>query len=213
MMPSDAGETTTERPRTRVPKTIFVKALLPALLATVLFVFLFMRASAKPHPVVSNGMTRVTLSQKDASFRPIPRAAGGATGVVWYVPSAPVLRFELRAYGLHAGRRYVLEMQVDKAIYTVASYAPDARGDLAIDTTLTQFQEGVCVGANYDPPKPVLGHHKVKFWIKNDGSPASGTMPGIPPNAPGAQLACHGNGDGDYSYLLLENEVADFTGR
>ncbi|MFI5241632.1 MAG: hypothetical protein ACHQRL_01380 [Gemmatimonadales bacterium] len=212
-MPTDARDPTTDRPRTRVPKAIFVKALLPALLATLLFVFLFTRASSKPHPVVSNGMMRVTLSQKDASFRPIPRAAGGATGVVWYVPTAPGLRFQLRAYGLRSGRRYVLEMQVDDAIYTVASYTPDTHGNLAIDTTITQFQEGVCVGANYDPPRPVLGHHKVKFWIKNDGSPASGTMPGTPPNAPGAQLACHGNGDGNYNYLLLENEVADFTGR
>ena len=212
MMPNDTDGVTTDRPRTRLPVGIFLKALLPALLATVLFVFLFTRASSKT-PVVRDGMMRVTLSQKDASFRPIPRAAGGATGVVWYGPSGPPLRFQLRAYGLQPARRYVLEMQVDDAIYTVASYAPDANGELAIDTTLTQFQEGVCVGANYDPPRPTLGAHKIKFWIKHDGSPATGTMPGIAPNAPGAQLVCHGDGDGDYRYLLLENDIANFTGR
>ena len=52
----------------------------------------------------------------------------------------------------------------------------------------------------------------MKFRIKRDGSPPSGTMPGIAPSAPGAQLPCHGNGDGDYDYLLLENEVANFKG-
>ena len=213
MMPIDAREQTTERPRSRVPLRILLKALLPALVATVLFVLLFMRASSKKRVVESHGMMRVTLSQKDASFRPIPRAAGGATGVVWYAPSGPALRFQLRAYGLKPGRRYVLEMQVDKAIYTVASYAPDTRGDLAIDTTLSQFQEGVCVGTNFDPPRPVTGPHQVKFWIKHDGSPASGTMPGLAATAPGATLPCHGDGDGNYAYVLLENETADFTGR
>ena len=213
MMPIDAREQTTERPRSRVPLRILLKALLPALVATVLFVLLFMRASSKKRVVESHGMMRVTLSQKDASFRPIPRAAGGATGVVWYAPSGPALRFQLRAYGLKPGRRYVLEMQVDKAIYTVASYAPDPHGDLAIDTSLTQFQEGVCVGSNLDPPEPLAGHHQVKFWIKHDGRPASGTMPGVAASAPGAALPCHGDGDGDYAYVLLENETADFTGR
>lgn len=213
MMPIDAGEKTKERPRSRVPMAIFFKALIPALLATVLFVFLFARTASKTQAVESNGMMRVTLSQKDASFRPIPRAAGGATGVVWYAPTGPALKFQLRAYGLRPGRRYLLELQVDKAIYTVASYLPDARGDLAIDSSLAQFQEGVCVGANYDPPMPTAGEHHVKFWIKSDGSPASGTMPGVVAGAPGAQLPCHGNGDGDYRYVLLENETADFTGR
>jgi hypothetical protein len=37
-------------------------------------------------------------------------------------------------------------------------------------------------------------------------------MPGIAPSAPGAQLSCHGNGDGNFEYLLLENEVANFKG-
>lgn len=213
MMPFDAEERIAGRPRSRVPLAILVKALLPALLATALFVFLFARSASKPRVVESNGMMRVTLSQKDASYRPIPRAAGGATGVVWYAPSGPALKFQLRAYGLRTGRRYLLELQVDDAIYTVASYLPDANGDLAIDTTLTQFQEGVCVGTNYDKPTPVTGEHHVKFWIKSDGSPSSGMMPGVAAGAPGAELACHGNGDGDYRYVLLENEIADFTGR
>jgi len=157
-------------------------------------------------------MSRVTLAQKDAAFRPIPRAAGGATGVVWYAHSGPALHFVLRAYGLQPQRRYLLEIQADDAIYSVASYTPDARGELAIDTTLTQFAEGACVGANYDAPRSVQGPHKVKFWIKRDGNPQSGVSTGVKPGSPGATLPCHGNGDGDYAYMLMENEVAKFTG-
>ncbi len=198
--------------RARFPAATLLKALLPALLATALFVFLFTRAPATTRPAKSGGLVRVTLSQKDGSFRPIPRSAGGATGVVWYAPAGVALRFQLRAFGLVPARRYVLELQVDDAIYTVASYTPDMRGELTIDTTLARFEEGVCVGTNFDPPRRVHGHHQVKFWIKRDGSPPTGTMPGVAASSPGAQLSCHGNGDGDYGYVLLENEIAEFTG-
>jgi hypothetical protein len=59
----------------------------------------------------------------------------------------------------------------------------------------------------------VHGEHEVKFWLKNDGNPVSGTMPGRRSSADaGSGLPCRGNGDGDYSYVLLENEVAHFTG-
>jgi hypothetical protein len=208
-MPNDAGEVMTERPRSRFPLAMFMKALLIA----ALFAFLFSPAFSDTHTPPPSGTMRVTLSQKDASFRPIPRAAGGATGAVWYAPTGRALRFQLRAFGLAPARRYVLELQVDDAIYSVASHGSDVRGELAIDTTLTRFEEGVCVGGNYDAPKPALGPHRIKFWIKRDGSPPAGTMPGMAPNAPGAQLRCHGSGDGDYHYVLLENEVADFTGR
>jgi hypothetical protein len=203
---------TFDAPRSRFSVGTFLKALLPALIATLLFVFIFTRASSKAKPVESHGMLRVTLSQKDASFQPIPRSAGGATGVVWYAPTGPSLRFQLRAFGLVPAKRYALEMQVDSAIYTVASYAPDARGELAVDTTLTEFREGICVGANYDQPTPAKGAHTIKFWVKKDGSPPTGTMPGVAAGAPGAGLSCHGNGDSDYKYVLLENETANFTG-
>ncbi|HEV7702741.1 MAG TPA: hypothetical protein VGO46_00560 [Gemmatimonadaceae bacterium] len=160
----------------------------------------------------STGMSRVTLAQKDASFRPIPRAAGGATGVVWYAHSGPALQFTLRALGLAPQRRYLLEIQADDAIYSVASYTADARGEIALDTALTNFQEGACVGANYDAPRSVAGTHDVKFWIKRDGNPKSGTSPNVKAGAPGASLPCSGNGDGDYAYMLMENEIAHFSG-
>ena len=183
-------------------------------LVAALFWFIFVRSSYDQVASVRSGagMSRVTLAQKDASFRPIPRAAGGATGVVWYAHSGPALRFVLRAYGLQPQHRYLLEIQADDAIYSVASYASDARGELAIDTALTQFAEGACVGANYDAPRSVQGPHRVKFWIKRDGNPPSGASPNVKAGTPGADLPCHGNGDGDYSYMLMENELADFTG-
>jgi len=157
-------------------------------------------------------MWRVTLAQKDAAFRPIPRAAGGATGVVWYAHSGPALRFVLRAYGLQPLHRYLLEIQADDAIYSVASYTSDAHGQLAVDTALSQFAEGACVGTNYDAPRSVQGAHRVKFWIKRDGNPKSGVSPNVKAGTPGASLPCSGNGDGDYAYMLMENEVAEFTG-
>jgi hypothetical protein len=211
-MTNDAEHLDPEGPHPRFPLTTMIKALLPALAATVLVVLLISRSRSNAPMVRPDGMMRVTLSQKDSAFRPIPPSAGGATGVVWYSPKGPGLHFQLKATGLPANRRYLLELKVDDVIYTVASHSPDARGQLAIDTTITRFEEGVCVGKNFDPPRATSGHHLVKFWIKRDGSPASGTMPGIASGAPGAQLACHGNGDGNYQYVLLENEVADFTG-
>jgi hypothetical protein len=211
-MTNDAEHTTTEAQRARFPLMTMIKALLPALAATVLVVFLISRSRANTQKVLSHGMMRVTLSQKDSAFRAVPPSAGGASGVVWYSPRGPGLHFQLKASGLPANRRYLLELKVDDVIYTVASHSPDAQGEIALDTTITQFAEGVCVGTNFDPPRPPSGHHLVKFWIKRDGNPASGTMPGVDPSAPGAQLACHGNGDGNYGYVLLENEVADFTG-
>ena len=179
-----------------------------------LFWFIFVRSSYGPTESAQavSGLSRVTLAQKDAAFKPIPRAAGGATGVVWYAHSGPALRFTLRALGLQPAHRYLLEIQVDDAIYSVSSHESDAHGEIAIDTALTQFAEGVCVGANYDAPRAVLGEHRVKFWIKRDGNPASGVSPSVKAGAPGAALPCNGNGDGDYAYMLMENEIAAFRG-
>jgi len=185
---------------------------MPALVATALVVFFVARSSAVHEKARPDGMMRVTLSQKDSAFQPIPASSGGASGEVLYAPTGPTLHFVLHAFALPPGRRYALEMQVDDAIYTVVTRSPDARGQLSIDTTLTQFEEGECVGTNFDQPRLVTGRHSIKFRIKRDGSPISGTLGEISPSPPGAQLACHGNGDGNYDYLLMENKVASFTG-
>lgn len=200
------------RTRTRFSFTTLLSVLLPSVAATGLVLFFFARSPVVKEKERPDGMKSVTLSQKDSTFATIPPSAGGASAEVLYSPQGPGLHFVLHASGLKAGRRYLLELQVDNVIYTVASYSPSARGELVIDTTLSQFAEGVCVGNNFDPPRPTAGHHRIKFWVKHDGNPATGTMPGVRPTAPGAQLACHGDGDGDFGYVLLDNKVADFTG-
>jgi hypothetical protein len=178
-----------------------------------LLIFLFMRPGRGGSSSGGNGLARVALVQKDSVFRIIPRDSGGASGTVWYAPSDSVLRFQLRAEGLKPGLRYLVELQVDSAIYAITSHAADSSGALALDTALASFANGACVGTNYSPPRPVSGLHRVKFWVKRDGNPPSGTSPGLASDAPGAALPCHGNGDGNYQYLLLENEVAVFTGK
>jgi hypothetical protein len=198
--------------RVRFSFATFLRALLPALLATAVVAYFLARSPKTVKRKRADGMSSITLSQKDASYQLIPPSAGGASAVVLYSPSGPGFHLRLNASGLKPGRRYALEMQVDGTIYTVASYLADAHGGVAFDTTLSAFQEGVCVGKNYDPPLPASGHHDIKIWMKHDGSPPAGTMPGIPANFPGAQLPCHGDGDGDYHYVLLENAPADFTG-
>jgi hypothetical protein len=205
--PANGGST-----RTRFSFSTLLRVLLPSVAATAVVLFFFARSPAAKEKARPDGMRSITLSQKDSTFAPIPPSAGGASAEILYAPRGPGLHFVLHASGLKPGRRYLLELQVDDAIYTIATYSPSARGELIIDTTLTQFAEGVCVGTNFDPPRPTAGHHRVKFWVKHDGNPATGTMPDIAPTAPGAQLACHGNGDGDFGYVLLENKVADFTG-
>jgi hypothetical protein len=211
-MSNDAERKLPHAVNSRFPIATLLRALLPSLAATAIVVFFFARTPAHKAKPRADGMVRITLSQKDSAFKPIPADKGGASGEVLYAPSGPALHFVLHAVSLPPGLRYAVEIQVDDAIYTVATHTPDARGQLTLDTTLTQFQEGECVGANFDPPRPTAGRHIIKFWLKRDGSPVSGTMPGIAPSVPGAQLACHGNGDGNYRYLLLENEVATFTG-
>jgi hypothetical protein len=187
--------------------------LLIPVIAVLLFVLLFMRKGEGGPDTNEEGLKRIGLVQKDAQFRPIPRSKGGATGSVWYTPSGRELSFQLRAEGLAPDKRYLVELAVDSIIYTLASRSADGDGDLAVDTTLTRFAEGVCVGPNYDPPRPLDGRHTIRFWIKADGNPRSGTGHDWSPQfADGADLPCSGNGDGDYTYVLLENEVASYAG-
>jgi hypothetical protein len=211
-MTNDRQSEPPHRVTRRVPVATLLWALVPSLVATAIVVFFVARASSGKPRARAVGLMSVELVQKDSAFHPIPPSKGGATGEVLYSPSGPALHLVLHAHSLPSGHRYELEIQVDSAVYTVATYSPDAGGQLAIDTTLTQFREGECVGRNFDAARPVSGPHTIKFRIKRAGSPASGTMPGIAPSAPGAQLSCHGNGDGNYDYVLLENEVANFRG-
>ncbi|HEU4586150.1 MAG TPA: hypothetical protein VFR95_10390 [Gemmatimonadaceae bacterium] len=207
--------TITAVPRRRESGTLAERArgFIAPIVAVVLFIFLYW-GNHQDARAAAGAVQRITLSQKDAHFNIIPPVRGGAVGSVWYRSHGPALSFQLLASGLRPRRRYLLELSVDGTVYTVASHAAGVSGELSIDTTMTMFGEGACVGDNYDPPRSVHGEHEVKFWLKNDGNPLSGTMPGQRRQsaAAGSELPCRGNGDGDYSYVLLENEVAHFRG-
>jgi hypothetical protein len=205
---------TTVAPRSRPTLSLAGRwsTLVAPIVAVVLFIFLYW-GSHEDSRMATGAVQRITLSQKDEHFNIIPPVRGGAVGSVWYHPRGPALGFQLHASGLRAHRRYLLELSVDGTVYTVASHPATSSGELSMDSTITTFEEGACVGDNYDPPRSVHGPHEVKFWLKNDGNPVSGTMPGQRRSAAGgSSLPCRGNGDGDYSYVLLENAIAHFTG-
>ena len=159
------------------------------------------------------GTRRVTLATKDAAFRIVPPSRGGALGAVWYTPRGAVLRIQLRANGLAPRRRYRLELSVDDTVFAVTSRQADAAGGLAVDTTLHEFADGICVGDRYVAPRPLAGPHEIKFWLRADGSPVRGTLRASSARAAGGDsLPCRGNGDGDDRYVLLENAIARFVG-
>jgi hypothetical protein len=189
------------------------RVLLIPVIAVAILVFVFVDMQEGGTPEDEEGLKRIPLVQKDSQFRPIPADAGGASGSVWYTPSGKELSFQLQAQGLAPRKRYLLEMAVGETIYTLASHEATKDGELAVDTTLTSFAEGVCVGPNYDPPRSLQGEHAIRFWLKADGNPPSGSgREHAPQFTDGQDLPCAGNGDGDYTYVLFENELARFTG-
>jgi hypothetical protein len=54
--------------------------------------------------------------------------------------------------------------------------------------------------------------YTIGFMLKRDGNPSAGAqrVPGGG-GTPLTELPCRGNGDGDYSYALMENSMAHFT--
>lgn len=200
----------------RIPLANVVRALLFPVAATAITVILVRSHAARTaHPPARGGVAHIALVQKDSLFRPIPPTPGAPTGGVWYRLSGDRFAFTLRASGLVPHRRYELDLAVDGVTYTLASRPADGRGAIAIDTVLDQFAEGACVGANYHAPQAVRGRHRIKFAVKYDGSPPSGTMPATGSDGVrvGADLPCAGNGDGDYRYVLFESAIAEFEGR
>ncbi|HEX6535175.1 MAG TPA: hypothetical protein VF041_11285 [Gemmatimonadaceae bacterium] len=190
------------------------RVLVVPVIAVALFIFLFARTHESSRGAGPGGVRRITLATKDSAFHIVPPSRGGAEGSVWYTSRDSVFTFQLRATGLAPRVRYRLVLAVNEEPFVITTRAADARGALSIDTTLTEFAEGACVGDAWDPPLPLAGEHAIKFWLQRDGTPASGTLPATLPRArPGASLPCHGNGDGVFTYALLENEVANFAGR
>jgi len=147
-----------------------------------------------------NGVTRIAIATKDSAFNVIPPSRGGASGSVWFRSRAPALTLQLRAAGLVPLKRYQLELSTDQAVYTVARLSADAQGHLSLDTTLSQLADDACVVANRVPPRPLHGRVKLKFWVRRDWSPMVAGSP------------CSGNGDGDSTYALLEENEGTFYG-
>jgi len=179
--------------------------------AVVMFLCILPARATRAAHVTTTGY--VALVQKDAAFHVVAPERGGASGRVWFDPAGPTLHFRVDAMGLHPGIQYFVELNVDGTTYEVATHAADAGGRLAFDTTLARFASGVCSGGDDAPPRPVTGSHEIKFLIKRDGNPKSGLMPRRAGRESEASVrACHGNGDGDYSYALFEGDVARFMG-
>jgi hypothetical protein len=151
----------------------------------------------------------IGLIQKDADFHIVP---GGASGDVWFAPAAPTFAFHLAARGLRPDVHYLIELNVDDATYELTSRAADARGTITLDTTLTRFETGACIGGEYVAPRSLRGTHHVKFLVKRDGNPPSGTRRTHSSSITPPDLPCHGNGDENFSYALFEDNVAQYTG-
>ena len=151
----------------------------------------------------------IGLSQKDAAFRVIP---GAASGDVWFDAAAATFGFRLSAAGLKPGVHYLVELNADGRTYEVTSRMADAQGRINLDTTLTRFETGACIGGDYVPPRPLRGDHTIKFLVKRDGNPVSGTRQTLSKSANPPALPCHGNGDEDFTYALYEDNVAKYTG-
>jgi len=178
------------------------RAVVPAVVTIVVVIFLYgPKGLLSRHASSStNGVTRIAIATKDSAFNVVPPSRGGASGSVWFRSRGPALALQLRAAGLVPSTRYQLELSTDQAVYTVARLSSDAQGRLAFDTTLSQLADDACVVANRVPPLPLHGRVKIKFWVRRDASPKA------------AGSACSGNGDGDSTYALLEENVGTFYG-
>ncbi|HXT48401.1 MAG TPA: hypothetical protein VN717_07150 [Gemmatimonadaceae bacterium] len=179
------------------------RTVLPVAVTIVVAIFLYGPKgllSARSSKKSDDGVTRIAIATKDSNFDVVPPSRGGASGSVWFRSRAPALALQLRAAGLVPSHRFQLELSTDQAVYTVARLSSDAQGRLSFDTTLTQLANDRCVVANRVPTRPLQGRIKIKFWVRRDWSP---TVAGSP---------CSGNGDGDSTYSLLEEDVGTFYG-
>ncbi|MGH7648265.1 MAG: hypothetical protein ACREND_09120 [Gemmatimonadaceae bacterium] len=179
------------------------RAVVPVVVTIVVAIFLYGPKgllSSRSSTASNDGVTRIAIATKDSNFDVVPPSRGGASGSVWFRSRAPALALQLRAAGLVPSHRYQLVISTDQAVYRVARLGSDAQGHLSFDTTLTQLADDRCVVANRVPPRPLQGRIKLKFWVRRDASP---TVAGSP---------CSGNGDGDSTYSLLEEDVGTFYG-
>lgn len=131
------------------------------------------------------------------------------TGTFWYLAERQVLQWVVRAEHLPPLRRFRVELAVDDAShYAIASVRTDGDGRLAGAGLLTAFVNRACVGDDADPPQPLIGHHRFRVAIKDDGAPMVGLLGGDSPTSTSLRLPCSGNGDNLFTYRLLQREPA-----
>jgi hypothetical protein len=203
--------------RHRFPTRELLRFLVLPLALTIGVILVFMKPWRSGEPKRDGAFEQVELVRK-GGLSAVTSLFGGPAGSVWYTPNGPALSIRASAHDLEPGKHYIFEIRVDSAVYDVASLAADAAGSVTLDTTFAGVAEGICVGPNYDPPARLESgrSYAVGFMLKRDGNPASGAQRA--PAASGAadaavELACSGNADGDYSYVLMENREGSFTAR
>ena len=171
-----------------------------AVVTIVLCIFLYGSPSGSRPAVARDAPVRIPLATKDRDFHVVPPSRGGAAGSVWYRPEGRSLPIQLRVAGLVPRLHYRLDLYVDTTLYPVANLRADDRGTVAFDTTLTELAANPCVRPDTTRRRPLAGTMSIKFWIQRDGSPAGDST-------------CAGNGDGDFSYALFEENLATFSAR
>jgi hypothetical protein len=200
-------------PRRRFPARELLRFLTLPLALTIIAIVVFVKPWRDFAPARDGAYEEVRLVQK-GGLSALSSLFSGPSGSVWYTPDAEQLELRMSAQNLEAGRHYIFEIQVDSTVYDVASIAADADGRIALNGAFETVSEGTCVGGSYDQPVRLEGgrSYTLAFMIKRDGNPATGSqrvagLDGI------SELSCTGNGDGDYTYVLLENRLARFSAR
>ncbi|HEU4586149.1 MAG TPA: hypothetical protein VFR95_10385 [Gemmatimonadaceae bacterium] len=199
--------------RRRFPASELFRFLVLPVVLTIIVILVFMKPWRDAGPVREGAFEQIELVQK-GGLSAVTSLFGGPTGSVWYTPDGAELRLRLGAEHLDSGRRYIFELQVDSTVYDVASLVADGDGRVALDSAFAGVAEGICVGANYDPPMRFQAgrSYTLGFMIKRDGNPTTGTQR-VPRDGGTVELRCTGNGDGDYRYALMENRPGRFTAR
>lgn len=186
--------------------------LLPSLTAGIVY-FLCVVPARQPDAAASAAVGHVALVQKDGSWRPLPSRPDGPRGDVSYSAHGTPFRFTLHASGLRPGTRYLIELNVDGATDDVASRVAGPTGEMTLDTALSAFAAGRCRDTRLDARSAhgaLRGTHQIKFLLKRNGRPAADGPAAAVSQA--KDLSCAGNGDGDFSYILFEEKLANYDG-
>jgi hypothetical protein len=207
------------RRRHRFPARELLRFLVLPIALTLVVILVFMKPWRSAQPKQDGAFELVELVRK-GGLSAVTSLFGGPAGSVWYTPSGSALSIRASAHDLEPSKHYIFEIRVDSTVYDVASLEADSAGDIALDSTFTEVAEGTCVGANYDSPARFVSgrSHTLGFMLKRDGNPANGAQLASSDGAAGAgeaatSLACSGNADGDYRYVLMESREGAFTAR